>query len=204
MEPFEDYDPDDLYPSAMDSSLWNVSYQAEGLGEWIWTTLRPSRVIDIGCGPGWYLLPFKRHGCEILGVDACEVGGRLIPGSFERIDLRFPYAPPKRFDLALCIEVAEHLEAEWADVLLDTLVGCADLILFSAAVPGQPGQYHVNLQVPEYWLSRFAERGYELHPLQNAMREFLGSLREATPEQTNGCHSWLRDNLRLLRKTGSE
>jgi SAM-dependent methyltransferase len=202
MQPFEGYDPDNLYPFAMESSMWNVTYQAEALGEWAWKTLRPASVIDIGCGPGCYLVPFKRHGCEILGVDACPTAGRVIPGNFERVDLRFPYTPPNRFDLALCIEVAEHLEAEWADVLIETLAGCTDTILFSAAVPGQPGQYHVNVQSPEFWLSKFADRGYAMHPQDQPMRTFLETLLPATPERTDGCHSWLRDHSHLLQKAG--
>jgi len=35
------------------------------------------------------------------------------------------------------------------------------VVLFSAAVPGQGGEHHVNEQPPEYWRSLFAERGYD-------------------------------------------
>jgi len=200
MKPFEGYDPEGLYPDAMQSSLWNVSYQAGCLGEWLWTHLGPRSVIDVGCGAGCYLSVFTEHGCEVLGIDACTTAGTLIPGAFERIDLRLPYHPPHRFDLAICIEVAEHLEPQWADTLLDTLACCGDVLVFSAAVPGQPGQYHVNLQPSEYWLGELARRGYVLHPLDAAMRENLHTLRPSTPDQTDGRHSWLRDNVHLLQR----
>jgi hypothetical protein len=35
-----------------------------------------------------------------------------------------------------------------------------DVVLFSAAVPHQGGEHHVNEQVPEYWRRKFARRGY--------------------------------------------
>jgi hypothetical protein len=66
----------------------------------------------------------------------------------------------RRFDLVLCLEVAEHLEGAQAEILIDSLVCHSDVVLFSGAAPGQPGQHHVNCQWPEYWQHLFNTRGY--------------------------------------------
>jgi hypothetical protein len=75
-------------------------------------------------------------------------------------DLSRPVELGRRFDLALCLEVAEHLPAEHAQTLVDSLVRLAPVVLFSAAIPHQQGNHHVNEQWPEYWHIHFAQRGY--------------------------------------------
>ena len=64
------------------------------------------------------------------------------------------------FDVVLCLEVAEHLPEASAEALISSIVAHADEILFSAAIPGQPGQHHVNCQWPTYWQSRFNAHGF--------------------------------------------
>jgi len=65
-----------------------------------------------------------------------------------------------RFDLAMSLEVAEHLPPASAPVLVDSLVSHAPVVMFSAAIPFQGGEHHVNEQWPEYWASLFHERGF--------------------------------------------
>ena len=76
-------------------------------------------------------------------------------------DLSTPITPPAtRYDLALSLEVAEHLPAASADVFVDSLTALSDFVVFSAAIPGQGGRHHINEQWLEYWLERFEKRGY--------------------------------------------
>ena len=75
-------------------------------------------------------------------------------------DLTTPFSLGRRFDLVQSLEVAEHLPAHLADRFVADLVAHGDVILFSAAVPHQGGEHHVNEQPPEYWRRRFADRGY--------------------------------------------
>ena len=65
-----------------------------------------------------------------------------------------------KFDLALCLEVGEHLESRAAKVLVEALAAHADEIVFSAACPGQPGRHRVNCQWPGYWQGMFDESGF--------------------------------------------
>ena len=192
--PFDGWDVNNDYPAMMSLIIDWETYQANELGRWLLANFNPERVIDVGCGPGNYLIPFKDSGCNIHGVDACPTGGELLAhGEFERVDLRFPYQPEHRFDLAICIEVAEHLERRWSECLVDTLARCSDLIVFTAATPNQGGTCHFNEQPHEFWLDMFRERhGYKIHSLHDNLRAFLEGL---PPDH---CQGWLKANIFLL------
>jgi len=124
----------------------------------------PKSVIDIGCGIGTWLSVFKENNVlEFIGVDGGYVDKSklMIPlDRFISADLRLPFRYPKRFDLAISLEVAEHLPSESSEPFVDTLVNLSDVILFSAAVPGQGGQNHINEQWVNYWQEKFSRRGY--------------------------------------------
>jgi len=156
------------------------------LGEWLRQRLQPESVIDVGCGPGIYLVPFKPD-ARVLGVDgAPEAGKALEYTEFQRVDLRADWYPTSEdypdnpdaswrdhFDLSLCIEVAEHLPPDRADYLIDLLTTCSNVCFFSAARPGQVGTGHINLQTKEWWQDKFKARGWELHPLNDELQAAL-------------------------------
>src|SRR5690348_7395490 len=77
-----------------------------------------------------------------------------------RADLNEPIELGRRFDLVLCLETAEHLKPESSETIVDTLVRHGDLILFSAAAPGQGGPGHINCRWPAFWQKLFNERGF--------------------------------------------
>jgi len=126
--------------------------------------LRPRSVVDVGCGLGTWLAVLRDHGVEeVLGVDGDYVDRALleIPGDcFRAVDLTEPFHLDESFDLALSLEVAEHLPAGSSVGFVESLTSLAPVILFSAAVPYQGGTHHVNEQWPEYWASLFREHGY--------------------------------------------
>lgn len=128
--------------------------------------LQPKRVIDVGCGLGNWLLVFKEHGVEdILGIDGDHVDVKMlkIPQEcFLTHDLGKPLNLEQVFDLVVSLEVAEHLPSESAEQFVDTLVSLGPAILFSAAIPYQPGNSHLNGQWPDYWISFFHQRGYQV------------------------------------------
>jgi len=170
--------------------------QAIALGALLIETLHPSSVIDVGCSSGIYLVPYMNQGIEVLGIDGASGVGKWIPGKFKVVDLRNPWSPPKRFDLALNIETAEHLRPEYADVLIDTLAACSDIIYFSAAREGQGGEGHYNCQNKPYWTDKFAARGYGINPKNSEIQAIID-----TDPVYDHCH-WLRWNGVLLSKNG--
>ena len=126
--------------------------------------LVPTRtVIDVGCGTGAWAYAFQELGSQVLGVDGSWVprDQRLVP--FVECDLAqdpFGVRHIGRYDLAVSLEVGEHLPFDRARDLVALLVHLGDAVLFSAAVPGQGGANHINEQWPEWWAELFAERGY--------------------------------------------
>jgi hypothetical protein len=82
------------------------------------------------------------------------------------------------YDIALCLEVAEHLPAWHGDKLLDVLM-CGRTIIFSAAHPNQGGTRHVNERAASHWIEKIAARGYRLSPLDDALRSDVAALKLA-------------------------
>lgn len=127
--------------------------------------LVPRRVIDVGCGEGWWGGEFAKRGAAyVVGVEKENVPLQAPGVARHALDLTQPdvLAPLGLFDLAVCLEVAEHLPADAADTLIDSLCAVAPVVLFSAAIPGQGGHQHVNEQWPAYWVRLFEALGYEV------------------------------------------
>jgi SAM-dependent methyltransferase len=127
--------------------------------------LCPTSVVDVGCGTGVFLEEFEKRGTDtILGLDgpATKTVFRPDGSNFLAADLTARVELDRRFDLALCLEVAEHLPAGSADLLVRTLTDLAPVVLFSAAHPAQGGQGHINERWPVYWQRRFSQHNYVL------------------------------------------
>ncbi len=121
-------------------------------------------VVDIGCGAGAWLAAFHAAGArDILGLDGGAPAETLAiaPAAFQSVDLERPIRLNRRFDLAVSLEVAEHLPPERGPGLVADLVALADLVLFSAALPGQGGTSHINERPASYWAGLFAAHCYQ-------------------------------------------
>lgn len=165
----------------------------------------PARsVVDVGCGQGALLEGLHRVDPSLVlqGYDSSPIAlarARSRGLSVETLDVvglsndeaDALSARMTSFDLALCLEVAEHIPAWHGGKLLTILAGAPRLV-FSAAHPNQGGQLHVNEQPASYWIDRFAERGFRLAPVDAALRHDLQSL--ALPP-------WYKENIRILERT---
>lgn len=130
----------------------------------VFEVVSPRSVVDVGCWHGTWLKVVRELGVDdVLGIDAPYTDrSRLqIPdNAFLAHDLTVPLAVERRFDLAMSLEVAEHLPSAVADDLVASLTQLAPVVLFSAAIPDQVGDGHVNEQWPSYWVERFAANGF--------------------------------------------
>jgi hypothetical protein len=99
-------------------------------------------------------------GCDVYGVDGNAPDDQLLidPDQFERADISDGIMC-HGYDLAMCLEVGEHLPAEDAPKLVHGLAQ-AKFVLWSAAVPGQRGVDHINEQWPTWWAEFFADEGF--------------------------------------------
>jgi SAM-dependent methyltransferase len=138
--------------------------------------LRPRSVVDVGCGLGTWLAVFMENGvADVTGVDGDYVYSSRLEIPAERFvahDLSTPLSLDRRFDLAVSLEVAEHLPADRAAIFVGSLTALAPFVLFSAAIPLQGGTNHVNEQWPEYWAALFGHRGFL--PVDCVRREVWG------------------------------
>jgi SAM-dependent methyltransferase len=156
--------------------------------------LQPRSVLDIGCAQGAWLRVCRDLGATFIrGFDGDYVDrSRLLIDSTEyvAVDLNQNLTINDRFDLAICLEVVEHLEPARAEALIGVLVRAAPLVLFSAAIPGQGGVHHINERWPTYWRDVFGGFGY--HRLDPFRRLFWGDAR---------VDEWYQRNLVLFAST---
>lgn len=127
---------------------------------------KPNSILDAGCGLGTWLQVFLEDYKikDILGIDRFRPDYKQLYISHEYYktsDLRNGFDLGRKFDLLLCLEVAEHLPEQSSDKLIHSLCSHSDDIVFSAAIPGQGGQNHYNEQWPEYWEKKFKSHGFK-------------------------------------------
>jgi hypothetical protein len=117
-------------------------------------------------------------------------------------DLTMPLHITRKFDLAISVEVAEHLPESAAKTFVDSLTSLAPVILFSAAIPDQGGKLHVNEQWPAYWINLFATLGYELI---DCIRWRIWEISGIEPYYAQNCllfvqHDYLIKHTRLMEE----
>jgi hypothetical protein len=160
----------------------------------------PVALLDVGGGEGWW----SKAAFEDFDVDEAycvdreeqddpDQGWLVAPWdaeNFEALPGRCPAAGDQYegWPLALCLEVAEHLTPAAGDWLVAELCRIADVVVWSAAIPGQGGDGHINEQWPDYWQQRFQQHGYLL---TDPWRRLLWTNASVEP--------WYRQNLLLAR-----
>jgi len=127
----------------------------------------PKSVVDFGCGAGGWLAAAKETlGAEtILGLEShpnAYQEGIIGKDNVRFQDLSEPVILDQKFDLAMSLEVAEHLLEEKASTFVKSLTAASNKVFFSAALPSQGGVGHVNERWPSYWIEKFNAEGYEL------------------------------------------
>jgi SAM-dependent methyltransferase len=133
--------------------------------------VNPTSVVDVGCGLGTFIHVFKDTGvADALGIDGSWCNKELLfkyinKEEFLEKDLEQIIRIDKKFDLVVCLEVAEHLTEKRADSFVLDLILLGDVILFSAAIPKMGGINHINEQWPDYWMKKFESHGYVAHDI---------------------------------------
>ncbi|SFN07090.1 Methyltransferase domain-containing protein [Variovorax sp. OV329] len=168
----------------------------------VFDLLPAESVIDVGCGVApWLLTALGLGATRGLGVDGNYVDpARLLvdPALFQACNLEEnnlldAISDPKKFDLVICVEVAEHLSDGRAPGFIAELCALGDLVLFSAAIPEQGGANHINEQWPTYWASHFATHGFDCFDVLR--KTIWGESR---------CEWWYVQNSMMFSRRGSD
>jgi hypothetical protein len=153
---------DDFYKSNRQTSYGGAKIMLDHIMD----RLCVHSAVDFGCGAGGWLKRAQELGCqEIVGVDGAYVNQDLLlidKGLFIARDLSSEISLGRKFDLAISLEVAEHIDERCADAYVGNLCRHSDVVLFSAAPEGQGGKNHVNEKPLSYWADKFGARGFKL------------------------------------------
>jgi hypothetical protein len=175
----------------------NADYvrSAELVAGAIHEVFKPASLADLGCGCGVYSHLFKLKGVKVLAID-----GVLPPPAHSFTveiltrDLTLPLENTwGNFDLALCLEVAEHIPEEFAGIFLKNLTAFSDRLVMSAAPPGQDGCHHVNEQPRRYWAQKLAELGFAYN--RRASGRVLGILERKRPP-----YMWMANHIGVYER----
>ncbi len=151
-------------PDYFKGMLFNTDYQVIALT--IVEIYQPKTLVEFGCGPGHLSRELAKLGVQVTAIDGFsqpDFSGLSV--EFDTLNLNDPTAinnffTGKSFDLAVNLEVAEHLTPEVSSTLVNWLTKVAPIVVFSAAVPGQEGHGHINLRPRDYWHSLFTQHNF--------------------------------------------
>jgi SAM-dependent methyltransferase len=129
----------------------------------VWT---PRSLVDIGCGRGSWLAAAEESGVKrLVGFDGPWVSKDTIitPAiEFHVADLNRPISMPDKFDLAISVEVAEHVQPDASEMFFASVSGLSDAVMFGAAFSAQPGTDHINCRQHSFWADKFLAAGFAL------------------------------------------
>lgn len=153
----------------------------------------PKTVFDFGCGEGAWLRVFKDYGCEVMGFDGAYVDkSRLLIEQHEFTPMNLDSLTihdNMNVDLVISLEVAEHLRPSSAESFIKSLCKVAPWVVFSAAIPGQGGNGHINCQWASYWVDLFAKHGFTVN---DSLRWEIWNSHQVEP--------WYKQNILEFRK----
>jgi hypothetical protein len=118
-------------------------------------------VCDLGCGLGKYVQWLRKRGIACDGYDGNPNTSELTAGVCETLNLAEEIKLNRKYDVVMSLEVGEHIPKCYESVFLDNVAQHAKhTVVMSWAIPGQPGDGHVNCQTNSYiiyqlWKRRF-------------------------------------------------
>jgi len=163
------------------SLSWRAPYVCEALAKtYDLLQYKGNTIVDVGCAIGDYVKWFNDSGYVAWGIEGSQAAEEfMVTDQVSIWDLRYTLnmgSCESKYDLAFSLEVAEHIEIEYAKIYVDNLILLSDNILISAAAPGQKGHGHVNCAPRQFWINLFKEKGFSnMKEYENRWKTNLGS-----------------------------
>lgn len=168
------------------SILEEEAPQAAAIAKFICGYLCPGSVADYGASSGLYLKAVwdiapelqlvgyeyalaaikMRVWSNIVECDLTQEGstdeGAPVISEFEAPPGAGAHASSRRQRVGICLEVLEHIDDVHWRTVLDNITRHCDVLIFSAALPGQGGVGHINCRPKSDWQKRFATLGWHI------------------------------------------
>lgn len=162
------------------SHIFNYNYKP--IGAAIFELFHPKSILEFGCGDGNLTRVLQKEGISITALDGFSQPdfSKFRNISFHKLDLNnvetvnnFIKTNGKKYDLAICMEVAEHLKPEVSENLIEWLASSADRVIFSASVTMQGGEGHINCRNRLFWNDLFEKKSFFLNDvIRKSIRKF--------------------------------
>lgn len=145
-----------------DLPFWSGYFGA--LAEHIVNSITAATVLDVGCAMGVLVNELRQRNVKAHGIDSSKwaIANGVAP-KYCTCKSALEVITP-RYDLVVCLEVAEHLPERRAGTLVDNLCRASDAVLFSSTPDGDEDATHCNVQPAAYWNRLFIARGYRRDP----------------------------------------
>lgn len=118
--------------------------------------------MDAGQG-GWLKACKNLGSTTLIGIDGVWIDESMLCEQsiqLQSAHLGCPINNYHKFDLAISVEVAEHLLERSSDILINSITNSSDLVVFSAAYINQGGTNHFNENKHTYWAKKFFNTYY--------------------------------------------
>lgn len=186
----EDY-PEEYFPLAQppkEALMAIVRHSKDLYLKWAPNSQRPhlgfsNGIVDFGAAGGWTMNAFLEQGINATGFEGSFNGYLFCKKNFEDgawqalwyDDVRqYLREPPSKYDMAICTEVAEHIEWPFHSTLVNNLIRYSDFIWWSSEGPevdNSPHLHHCAEAPLQYWIKLFEYFGFDYYPLPKSVTE---------------------------------
>jgi len=138
---------------------WLARFDA--LAAHIIARFQPASVLDAGCAIGLLVETLRARGVDAEGIDLSVHAISQVPAPLQPFCRCASVTAPlaRRYDLIVCIEVLEHMNAADGEIAIANFCAHTDDVLFSSSPHDNREPTHVNVQPAEYWAEIFARYG---------------------------------------------
>lgn len=151
--------------------------------------LQNRSVVDFGCGDGRYVDAMKLAGIDATGFDGHPNTSEITHGVCGTLDLASPFDLNRQWDVVLCLEVLEHIPAQFERIALENITkACHQTLIVSWATPGQRGLGHFNEKSREDVEGALVDLDFKVDKfLSNSLRE-------------RATIAWFKNNVLVFRR----